>query len=536
MPRIQNQIRSLAAFDNPEFYKNKRLGYSNYYNFSAVYLGKDIDGYIQVPRGLREKIMEECEKAGISVDVSDQREKGHPIRVSFKGDLRTQQELAAEKLLSHSDGVLSAATAFGKTVVCSYLIAERKVNTLILLQSKDLLNQWVDELNKFLEIKEEPPEYETKTGRKKKRESAIGILHGSKNTLTGIIDVAMVGSMYSKGKFNELINSYGMVIMDECHHAASNTSMELLQKINAKYVYGVSATPKRGDSLDKIIYMLLGPLRHRFTALERVQEQGIGHYFVPRYSRIVDNVESKENINKAYSLISTSKVRNEMIVKDVIACVARKQTPVILTRFNEHAKLLYHTLKNEADHVFLLYGDNSDRENVDIRVRLKHIPQNETLILVATGQKNAIFDSGNYTEKFEQDIVEAEKMVVISSPDIRQDKIERFLFLMKGRQEAGVKATVITTDPEEVVYGSSDVCHELIRMMRQVGINVVIKQEVEERFAIIDDELVWHGGMNLLGKVDVWDNLMRIKNHQVAAELMEIALGSELESQGDKYL
>ena len=263
MPRIQNQIRSLEAFDNPEFYKNKRLGYSNYYNFSAVYLGKDIDGYIQIPRGLRENIIQECEKAGISVDVSDQRETGQPIRVSFKGDLRMQQELAAEKLLSHSDGVLSAATAFGKTVVCSYLIAERKVNTLILLQSKDLLNQWVDELNHFLEIREEPPDYETKTGRKKKRNSVIGILHGNKNTLTGIIDVAMVGSMYSRGKFNERINSYGMVIMDECHHAASNTSMELLQKINAKYVYGVSATPKRGDSLDRIIYMLLGPLRHR---------------------------------------------------------------------------------------------------------------------------------------------------------------------------------------------------------------------------------------------------------------------------------
>lgn len=176
MPRIQNQIRSLAAFDNPEFYKNKRLGYSNYYNFSSVYLGKDVDGYIQIPRGLKEQIIEECKKSGIAVDISDQREKGRPIRVSFKGDLRTQQELAAEKLLTYSDGVLSAATAFGKTVVCSYLIAERKVNTLILLQSKDLLNQWVDELNKFLDIKEEPPEYETKTGRKKKRDSVIGIL------------------------------------------------------------------------------------------------------------------------------------------------------------------------------------------------------------------------------------------------------------------------------------------------------------------------------------------------------------------------
>lgn len=616
MPRIQNQIRSLAAFDNPEFYKNKRLGYSNYYNFSAVYLGKDVDGYIQVPRGLKERIIEECNKAGIDVDISDQKEKGCPIRVSFKGDLRMQQELAAEKLLTYSDGVLSAATAFGKTVVCSYLIAERKVNTLILLQSKDLLNQWVDELDKFLDIKEEPPEYETKTGRKKKRDSVIGILHGSKNTLTGIVDVAMVGSMYSKGKFNDLINSYGMVIMDECHHAASNTSMELLQKINAKYVYGVSATPKRGDSLDKIIYMLLGPLRHRFTALERAQEQGIGHYFVPRYTRVVDNADSKDDINKAYSLISTSKVRNDMIISDVKKSIAQKKTPVILTRFKEHAKLLYDALKNEADHVFLLYGDNSDKENAEIRVKLKQVPKTESLILIATGQKigegfdfprldvlmlaapvsfegrleqyvgrlnrdyegkeavyvydyidahvrffnkmygkrlktykrtgfsiwtgdvqskqiiNAIYDSGNYTEKFEQDIVEAEKSIVISSPDIRQDKIDRLLLLVKERQEKGVHITVITTEPEEVVYGSVDVCYSLINEMKQVGINVVTKAEVEERFAVIDDELVWHGGMNLLGKVDIWDNLMRIKNHQVAAELLEISLGTTTESEG----
>ena len=230
MPRIQNQIRSLAAFDNPEYYKNKRLGYSNYYNFSAVYLGKDIDGYIRVPRGLRERIAEECTKAGIPIDISDQREIGRPIRASFKGDLRLQQELAAEQLLKNSDGVLEAATAFGKTVVCSYLIAERKVNTLILLQSKDLLSQWMDELNKFLDIREEPPEYETKTGRKKKRDSAIGILRGSKNTLTGIVDIAMVGSMYSKGKFQNLKHSYGMVIVDECHHAASHMYMMLGSK------------------------------------------------------------------------------------------------------------------------------------------------------------------------------------------------------------------------------------------------------------------------------------------------------------------
>ncbi len=543
MPRIQNQIRSLAAFDNPKYYKNKRLGYSNYYNFSAVYLGKDIDGYIRVPRGLRERIAEECTKAGIPIDISDQREIGRPIRASFKGDLRLQQELAAEQLLKNSDGVLEAATAFGKTVVCSYLIAERKVNTLILLQSKDLLSQW----------------------------------------------------------------------MDECHHAASHMYMEVLQKIHAKYVYGVSATPKRGDHLDKIIYMMLGPLRHRFTALERAEEQGIGHYFVPRYTRVIDTVDSRNDINKAYSLISTSKVRNEMIANDVKQSISQKQTPVILTRYKEHAKILYDMLKDEADHVFLLYGDNSDKENAEIRIQLKQVPRTESLILIATGQKigegfdfsrldvlmlaapvsfegrleqyigrlnrdyegkkavyvydyidahmrkfnkmygkrlrtykktgfsiwigdsqekqvvHAIFDSGNYMEKFEQDLVEAEKTIVISSPNIRQEKIDRLLVLVKERQENGVSVTVITTDPEKVIYGNVDMCYELIREMQEVAINVVTKEEVEERFAVIDEELVWHGGMNLLGKEDAWDNLMRIKNHQVAAELLEIALGTNVE-------
>ena len=180
MPRLQNQIRSMAAFDNPEFYKNRRMGYSNYYNHSVIYLGKDTNGYIQIPRGLRETLIEQCKTAGIEYDILDEREKGRPIRVKFKGTLKEEQNAAAEKLLQNTDGILNAATAFGKTVVCSYLIAKRKINTLILVQSKDLLIQWTEELNKFLEIDEKLPMYETKSGRKRQRKSVIGILHGSK--------------------------------------------------------------------------------------------------------------------------------------------------------------------------------------------------------------------------------------------------------------------------------------------------------------------------------------------------------------------
>ena len=122
-------------------------------------------------------------------------------------------------------------------------------------------------------------------------------------------------------------------------------------------------------------------------------------------------------------------------------------------------------------------------------------------------------------------MVEADKSVVISSPDIYQDKIERFLYLIKQRQETGVNVRVITRNPESTMYGNPEILYELITKMKSQGVDVYLKDEVEERFAVIDDELVWHGGVNLLGKEDVWDNLMRIKNIEVAAELLEIGFG-----------
>ena len=608
MPRLQNQIRSLAAFDNPVYYKNKRLGYSNYYNFSSVYMGKDKDGYIVLPRGLLDKLTFACDKSSIPYDISDQREKGKPIRVSFNGDLRLQQSLAAEQLLAFDNGVLSAATAFGKTVVCSYLIAKRKVNTLILLQNKELQQQWIDELSRFLTIDEEPPSYKTKTGRVKHRTGVIGTLSSTKKALTGIVDVAMIGSVYKKGEFDDMINSYGMVIMDECHHAASQTAISVLEKVNARYVYGVSATPKRTDELERIIFMLLGPVRHSFTAIERAIEQGIGHYVYPRYTRLISTEDYRNNINGAFDFISKSPVRNEQIINDACECVRNNRSPIILTRLKEQAKTLYEQLQNDADHVVLLYGDNTDKENLSNIQKLKTIPDNETVILIATGQKigegfdyprldtlllaspvssperleqytgrlnrdyagksevivydyidshipvfdnmyskrlrtykkigyqatsglelskqsaNTIFDSGNYTDIFEHDLVESGKSVIVSSTEIIESKVRRFVYLMKARQEAGVSVTVITLAPENILYGSPDFCQGLIDLMKEQGIDVVTKQDLPEHFAVIDNELVWHGGMNLLGKEDFWDNLMRIKSITVATELLELTL------------
>lgn len=103
--------------------------------------------------------------------------------------------------------------------------------------------------------------------------------------------------------------------------------------------------------------------------------------------------------------------------------------------------------------------------------------------------------------------------------------MDRFLYLVKARQEAGCEITVITLEAENSRYGNSMFHSNMIRDMQKAGINVVVRDEVIEHFAVIDDVLVWHGGMNLLGKEDAWDNLMRIGSTQVAAELLAIAFG-----------
>ena len=191
---------------------------------------------------------------------------GIPINAAFIGELRDSQRKSVNALLQYDNGILSAATAFGKTVVCSNLIARKQVNTLILLESSSLIEQWGKSLSTFLDIDEELPEYKTKTGRTKKRKSVVGIIQGAKDTSTGIVDIAMVGSLYKKGEFHPRLKDYGMILVDECHHSASDTISRILREVPAQYVYGVTATPFRSDGLERINEMFLGPVRFEYTA------------------------------------------------------------------------------------------------------------------------------------------------------------------------------------------------------------------------------------------------------------------------------
>ena len=157
-------------------------------------------------------------------------------------------------MLKYENGVLSATTAFGKTVVASYIIALRSVNTLILVHSAALLEQWEKSLSQFLTFEDKLLQQPTTRGRKKKI-SHMGLLGSGKNTLNGKVDIAIMQSSIKDNEVKEFVKDYGMVIVDECHHVSAFSFEKILKTVNAKYVYGFTATPVRQDGHHPIIFM-----------------------------------------------------------------------------------------------------------------------------------------------------------------------------------------------------------------------------------------------------------------------------------------
>ena len=312
---------------------------------------------------------------------------GKPLHARFLGELREDQQSAADALLEHDTGVLSATTAFGKTVVAACLIAQRKVNTLILVHTQSLLDQWKRALAQFLAIDEALPELPKKRGRKRQR-SVIGQLGGTKNSLEGFVDVAIMQSLISGGEVRELVKDYGMVIADECHHVSAVSFERILKEVNARYLYGLTATPTRKDGHHPIIYLQCGPIRYQVDAKVQAEKRSFSHAVVPRFTTFARPLTEDKpwTITDAYRAMQTDKARNTQIVADVTAAVAAGRTPLVLTERYEHAKLLHATLAEQGRRVVLLSGHGTAKEKRELLAELAQIPPEEPLVLVATGR------------------------------------------------------------------------------------------------------------------------------------------------------
>jgi superfamily II DNA or RNA helicase/very-short-patch-repair endonuclease len=306
--------------------------------------------------------------------LRDERNAGRPLDVTFQGELRPGQKIAAEAMLAHDTGVLSATTAFGKTVVAACLIAKRGVNTLIMVHRRQLQEQWIERLGTFLGIPAR----------------SIGRIGGGRRKPTGMLDVAVIQSLVRKGAVDDLVGSYGHVIVDECHHLSARSFELVARAAKARFIAGLSATVTRKDGHHPIIFMQCGPVRHRVNAKEQAAARPFEHSVMVRPTDFRPlqeaNPDMRFQFNQLYDELIADEAHNRLICREVIQVVREKRSPIVLTERNDHLDALALQLTPEVQNLIVLRGGMTRKELETTASRLAAIPDNDERVILATGR------------------------------------------------------------------------------------------------------------------------------------------------------
>lgn len=605
-----NTLKRLAAFLNPEFRSKQAMRLPVYGTPRVLDCGYEDDDYISLPRGCMDALQELLVEQSVHVILNDRRCEGRSIDVEFKGVLRPEQEPAAQALLAKDTGVLSATTAFGKTVIGAYMIGQRKTNTLILVQSSALLEQWKSSLEQFLDIREVLPELPKKRGRRKKLH-LIGQIGSGKNTRNGIIDIAIMQSLFEgeEKTVKSFVAEYGMVIVDECHHVAAFTFESVLKAAEAKYVYGLSATPVRKDGHHPIIFMQCGPVRYLVDAKSQAEKRAFAHFVIPRFTRT--RLPGADGIQDLYAGVIGNANRNELLVSDTWRLIQEGRTPILLTERKEHAIQLAEMLTAKVKNVFLLIGSDKQKDKREKLAALQTVPASEDVVVVATGKYigegfdsprldtlllampiswkgtlaqyagrlhrnyegkrevriydyvdihvptlermyhkrlkgyaelgyqvkfgasdeavSMIYDGHVAMAPFEQDLTDAARSIVIISPYLQKGRIGKLLPLLQKAQSTDIDVVLHTKAADGYEPKYQEQMREAITMLEQSDITVRTHNELQQRYAVIDESIVWYGNVDFLayGRKDT--DVLRFVNPDIAGELMALTDESECE-------
>jgi len=370
-PALINRLIRLAAFQNPEFYRAQAMRLNTFGKPRVIRCAEDFPRHLALPRGCREELVALLEGLGVRVEVEDERFGGEPVEVSFHGVLTERQQEVAETLLAQEAGVLSAATAFGKTVVGAWLIAARGVNTLILVHRTQLLEQWRERLAAFLGVPG----------------SEIGQIGGARSKPTGRIDVAMLQSLFRKGEVKDLVADYGHVVVDECHHVSAFAFEQVLRKVKARYVLGLTATPIRKDGHHPIITMQCGPIRFRVDAKADAILRPFEHVVMPRLTAFhVEGDAMEAGIQALYALLVQDEARNEQVFRDLVEAVEKGRSPLLLTERVEHLEAFGARLAPLPWRTLVFRGGMGIRHRRALMEELEAIPVSEKRVILATGR------------------------------------------------------------------------------------------------------------------------------------------------------
>jgi len=372
-PALVNRLVRVAAFQNPEFYKAQAARRWTGRHPRIVACAELLSHHVALPRACLSRVKHLMSDLGIRFDLRDERVHGRQIDAEFLGTLRPEQKQAADALLDHDCGVLAAGTAFGKTVVAAWLIAARKVNTLVVVHRRPLLDQWIARLEAFLDL-----------GGVK-----VGQVGGGKRRPGGIVDVAIVQSLVRRNRVDDLVADYGQIVFDECHHLSAVSFEQVARRVQGRHVLGLSASVTRRDGHHPVFLMQCGPVRYRTNSKALAMQRPFAHRAVlrPTAFKCRQGAGGEElSIQRIYTQLADNEDRSRLIVEDVLLAMDASRSPIVLTERRAHAELLAARLADYCPNVVLLRGGMGAKQRAEVRRRLSEIPDNEQRILVATGR------------------------------------------------------------------------------------------------------------------------------------------------------
>jgi superfamily II DNA or RNA helicase len=453
----------------------------------------------------------------------------------------------------------------------------------------------------------EPPATAAKKRGRKKKISVIGQLGGGKNTLSGIVDIAVMQSLSRQGEVKECVKHYGMIIADECHHASAFTYEQILKTTPAKYVYGLTATPTRKDGHHPILFMHCGPIRYRDDPKKQAENRPFDHYIIPRFTslRIPPGGDEKEmSIQELYSEIMDNAFRNQQIIDDVLTNYNQGGNCLVLTLRTAHVELLARKLRERVPDVIALAGAMGKKPIQEAFRRIAETPVHKNIILVATGhfigegfdeprldtlflampiswkgtlqqyagrlhrlfitkkevriydyvdiqvkmlermyhkrlngyaamgykakagetmdaQLDVIFGKDNFLPVFNQDIVGAQKEIVIVSPFVRERRTHQMVQQLKISTGKNLRVVVVTRPKEDFPPKDHPAMQKALDLLTNSGVRVVFKSNIHQKFAVLDQKLLWYGSINLLSYGSAQESMMRIESTHIAHELMK---------------
>ena len=370
-PAMIDRLLRLAAFQNPEFYKAQAMRLSTFDKPRIIACGEDLANHVGLPRGCEDDAVALLESHGVEVEVKDQRSVGLPFKARFLGQLSPTQKQALDAMCRHEIGVLAAATAFGKTVVAAKLIAQRRVNTLVVVHRRDLVEQWRARLIEFLDVPARD----------------VGRIGGGRSKRTGIIDIATIQSLVRKGEVKDFIADYGQVIVDECHHIPAFSCEQVMRRAKARFVLGLTATPARRDGHHPILFMQCGPIRFHISGKDQAHARGFELELLTHVTQFALSPGAEESsIQDIFGLLITDCSRNQLIAQHIAQAVELGRTPLVLSERLEHLELLKGLLENRVQHIITLHGRMGRKQRAQAFARLAEMKRDDKWLLLSTGR------------------------------------------------------------------------------------------------------------------------------------------------------